>query len=319
MDIITPFLMQSAVQAITPILLAALAGVLCGRVGVFNMALEGQMLIGAFAAVVGSYYLNSAAGGVVVAVSGAVVFSLILAYGATIFRGDPVVICIGMNLLASGLTAYLMRQIFGISGTFSDPGIIGLAKIHIATLQQVPVIGWGFGRQTILTWLAWLLVIVISIVLFRTPLGLRLRGVGERPDAAEALGVNVNAYRILTVLAGGALVGLAGAQLSIGTVSIFSEDMSAGRGWIAVVAVMLARDNPLYAAAACVLFGFADALSIRLQSEGLPNQLTDIAPYLVTLVALVITHRKRRRAGVAASDLTAASAGGAQEPQPDTR
>ena len=132
MDIITPFLMQSAVQAITPILLAALAGVLCGRVGVFNMALEGQMLIGAFAAVVGSYYLGSALGGVVVAMIAVVIFSLILAYGATVFRGDPVVICIGMNLLASGLTAYLLRQMFGVSGTFTDPAIVGLDKIRIA-------------------------------------------------------------------------------------------------------------------------------------------------------------------------------------------
>ena len=138
MDIITPFLMQSAVQAITPILLAALAGVLCGRVGVFNMALEGQMLIGAFAAVVGSYYLGSALGGVVVAMIAVVIFSLILAFGATVFRGDPVVICIGMNLLASGLTAYLLRQMFGVSGTFTDPAIVGLEKIRIAALQAVP-------------------------------------------------------------------------------------------------------------------------------------------------------------------------------------
>jgi simple sugar transport system permease protein len=319
MDIITPFLMQSAVQAITPILLAALAGVLCGRVGVFNMALEGQMLIGAFAAVVGSYYLQSAFGGVVVAIVGAVVFSLILAYGATVFRGDPVVICIGMNLLASGLTAYLLRQMFGVSGTFQDPAIVGLDKIRIAAIQQIPVIGWGFGRQTLLTWLAWILVVVIAIILFRTPLGLRLRGVGERPDAAEALGVNVRAYRVVTVLVAGAIVGLAGAQLSLGTVNIFSEDMSAGRGWIAVVAVMLARDNPLYAAAACVLFGFSDAFSIRLQSEGLPNQITDIAPYVVTLAALILTHRKRSRAGLASPDVAVTTPGGAAEPQPDTR
>jgi simple sugar transport system permease protein len=319
MDLITPFLMQSTVQAITPILLAALAGVLCGRVGVFNMALEGQMLIGAFFAIVGSYYLGSAFGGVVVAVIAALIFSLILAYGATVFRGDPVVICIGMNLLASGLTAYLLRQIFGVSGTFSDPAIDGLDRIRIAALQAIPVLGWGFGRQTLLTWLAWGLVVVIAIVLFRTAIGLRLRGVGEQPDAAETLGVNVRTYRVVTVLVAGAICGLAGAQLSLGTVNIFSEDMSAGRGWIAVVAVMLSRDNPLYAAGACVLFGFADAFSIRLQSGGLPNQLTDMAPYLVTLVALVISHRRRRRAAMPSAHLAAARPGSASETQPDTR
>ena len=248
-----------------------------------------------------------------------VVFSLILAYGATVFRGDPVVICIGMNLLASGLTAYLLRQTFGVSGTFSDPAVVGLAKIRIAAIAGIPVLGWGFGRQTVVTWLAWGLVAATSVVLFLTPVGLRLRGVGEQADAAETLGINVRGYRVATVLVAGALCGLAGAQLSLGAVTLFTEDMSAGRGWIAVVAVMLARNNPLYAAAACVLFGFADALSIKLQSSGLPNQLTDIAPYVVTLAALVVSHRRRRRAGLPTADLAATAPGADSEPQPDTR
>lgn len=294
LDFITPFLVNSAAQAITPILLAALAGTLSGRVGVFNMALEGQMLVGAFAAVVGSYATGNAYAGILAAMLTTLLFSLILAYGVTIFRGDAVVICVGMNLLASGLTAYLLRQIFGVSGTFSDPGIIGLDKIRIAAIHGWPVIGWIVSRQTVITWASWVLVAVVTVVIFRTPLGLRLRGVGEDAEAAESMGVDVARYRIVTVLAAGALVGLAGAQLSLGTVSIFSEDMSAGRGWIAVVAVMLGRNHPLYAALACVLFGFADAFSVRLQGQGLPNQVTDVVPYVVTLVALVISHSRRR-------------------------
>jgi simple sugar transport system permease protein len=290
-DFLTPFLMQSAVQAITPILLAALAGVLCGRVGVFNMAMEGQMLIGAFAAICGSYVSHSAGVGVVAAMAATIAFSLILAYGATIFRGDPVVICIGMNLLASGLTAYLLRALFNVSGTFSDPAIEGLQRIRIPALQAIPILGWGFARQTAITWGAWALVAGVAIVLFKTPVGLRLRGVGEQPDAAESLGVGVNKYRIVAVLVSGALCGLAGAQLSLGAVTVFAEDMTAGRGWIAVVAVMLGRGHPIYSAAACALFGFADAVGLRLQGLGLPNQLTDIAPYVVTLAALAISHR----------------------------
>ncbi len=318
-DWITPFLMQSAVQAITPILLAALAGSLCQRVGVFNVALEGKILIGAFAGVVASYYAQSASAGVAAAIVAAMVFSLILAFGATIFRGDHVVICIGMNLLASGLTAYLLRVMFGVSGVFSDPSVISLGKIRIPAIRDIPILGWGFYSQSIVTWIAWGLVVVISVILFRTPIGLRLRGVGEQPDAAETLGVNVATYRIATVIAAGALCGLAGAQLSLGAVSVFAEDMSAGRGWIAVVAVMLGRANPLYAGGACVLFGLADAMSIRLQGEGLPNQLTDIAPYLVTIAALAISHRKRLRAALPSSEVDAASLGGVVEPQADTR
>jgi simple sugar transport system permease protein len=226
----------------------------------------------------------------------AMTFSLILGYGATIFRGDPIVIGIGMNLLASGLTAYLLRVVFGVSGTFSDPNVVGLGRITIPGLVAVPVLGWAFGRQSALTWAAWALTALISVVLFLTPVGLRLRGVGEEPEAAGTLGVDVVRYRILTVLIAGALTGLAGAQLSLGSVSVFAEDMSAGRGWIAVVAVMLSRNNPLYAAAACVLFGFADAIGVSLQSRGLPNQLTDIAPYVATLIALLMSHRRRFRA-----------------------
>lgn len=292
-SLFTPFLFQSAAQAITPILLAAVAGVICGRAGVFNLALEGQMLVGSFAAIVGSYFGHSAFAGVAAAMVSATVFSLILGYGATIFRGDPVVIGIGMNLLASGLTAYLLRVIFGVSGTFSDPGVVGLGRITIAGLAGVPLLGWAFARQSAVTWAAWALTALISVVQFRTPVGLRLRGVGEQPEAASTLGIDVVRYRIVAVLVAGALTGLAGAQLSLGAVSVFAEDMSAGRGWIAVVAVMLGRNNPLYAAAACVLFGFADAIGVNLQSHGLPNQLTDMAPYVVTLLALVITHRRR--------------------------
>lgn len=308
-ELFTPFLFQSAVQAITPILLASLAGVLCGRVGVFNLALEGEMLVGAFAGVAASYLTHSALVGAAAAMSAAAAFSLVLGFGATVFRGDPVVIGIGMNLLASGLTAYLLRVIFGVSGTFSDPGVVGLGRIAIAPILSVPVLGWAFGRQSAVTWAAWALTALVAVVLFRTPVGLRLRGAGEQPDAAETLGIDVARYRIVTVLVAGALAGLAGAQLSLGAVSVFAEDMSAGRGWIAVVAVMLGRNNPLYAAAACVLFGFADALSIHLQSQGLPNQLTDIAPYVATLAALVISHRRRIRAARPEAEVAAATPG----------
>jgi ABC-type uncharacterized transport system permease subunit len=317
--IFTPFLFQSAVQAITPILLASLAGVLCARVGVFNLALEGQMLVGAFSGVVGSYFTHSALGGVAAATAGAAAFSLVLAYGATVFRGDPVVIGIGMNLLASGLTAYLLRTMFGVSGTFSDSGIVGLGRIAIPPLIGVPVLGWAFGRQSALTWIAWVLAALVSVTLFRTSVGLRLRGVGEQPDAAETLGVDVARYRVVTVFVAGALTGLAGAQLSLGAVTVFAEDMSAGRGWIAVVAVMLGRNNPLYAAAACVLFGFADAFSINLQSQGLPNQLTDISPYLATLAALVISHRRRTRAPRPPADVAATTPGETTMTRPQAR
>lgn len=291
--IVNAFTVGATVAGITPILLAALAGALCGRVGVFNIALEGQILVAAFAAAAGSFATGSAWGGVGLALMASAAFASILAVGATRLRGDPIVISIAMNLLAAGLTAYLLRQLFGVSGVFSDPGIATVPRIVVPGVAEVPWLGWVVSRQTPITWAAWGLAVAVTVLVFRTPLGLRMRGVGEDPEAAATYGLSPERIQAWTVIAAGLLTGLAGAQLSLGTVGLFAEGMSAGRGWIAVVAVMLARDHPGWAAAACVLFGLADAASVQLQMRGLPNQLTDGLPYLVTLAALVLSARRR--------------------------
>ncbi len=286
---------DQAVLGITPILLAALAGTLSERVGLFNIALEGQMLAGAFAAVAGAYFTGSALGGVLAALIGGLFFAGLLAIGSTVFRGNAIVIGISLNLLASGLTSFLLRSIFGVSGTFSTSGMGGLPRLHIPGLADLPLVGRALGEQNALVYFSWLLVFLVSVFLARTPWGLRIRGIGEQPDAAVTLGANADRYRVLVTLVGGLLCGLAGLQLSLGSVTLFSENMTAGRGWIAVAAVMLGRARPLAVAAACVLFGMSDAFGLKLQGQGLPNQVTDVAPYLVTLIALVIAGMRQRR------------------------
>ena len=292
-DLISPFLIYSAIQAATPLLLAAMGGLLCSRVGVFNMAMEGQMLVGAFVAVAVAYFTGSAFAGIAAAMVLTMVFSTILAGGSTWFRGNPVVLCIGMNLLAAGMTAYLLRLIFGVSGTFTNPGIPLLQRVAIPGLEIFGRWGAVLNNHTVLTYLSWLVVALCAVLLFKTPIGLRIRGVGENPEAAVSLGVNVDRLQFLTVVLSGSLVGLAGAQLSLGAVTLFSEDMTAGRGWIALVAIMLARSNPVGAAFACLLFGLTDAFGLRLQSFGLPNQLATILPYVITLIALVIFAQRK--------------------------
>jgi simple sugar transport system permease protein len=286
---------DQAVLGITPILLAALAGTLSERVGLFNIALEGQMLVGAFAAVVGSHFGGSLQAGVLSAIVSGMLFSSLLAVGSALLRGNDIVIGISLNLLAAGLTSFLLRTQFGVSGTFSDSAMEGLPRLDVPGIASLPLIGSALGRQNPLVYLSWGLVILIALFLNRTPWGLRLRGIGEQPDAAVALGANATQYRFIVTLIGGALCGLAGLQLSLGSLTLFSENMTAGRGWIAVAAVMLGRARPLAVAAACVLFGLSDALGLRLQGEGLPNQITDSAPYLVTLAALVIAGLRQRR------------------------
>lgn len=278
---------SAVLLASTPILYAALAGALCAQVGVFNIALEGQLLWGAFAAVAGSYYTGSAWAGVALAVVTTVLFSLVLALGAARWRADPIIIAIGTNLVAAGLTGFLLRVLFDTSGSFAPRGLDGLQPMRF--LAGVPVLGDLFGRQTPLVPAVFVVIAVAGWWLRSTPGGLRLRGVGEHPAAAASLGVDVPGYRTCVVLLAGALCGLAGAQLSLGNVTLFTENMTAGRGWIAVAAVMLAANRPGWLPVACLGFGAAEAFGFRLQGAGAPQQLTDAAPYAITLVVLVLT------------------------------
>ncbi|WP_369037216.1 MULTISPECIES: ABC transporter permease [Streptomyces] len=273
-------LLMSALRALTPILLAALGGAICERAGVFNIGLEGMMLMGCFTAVATSWFTGSPWLGVLAAALASAAYSLILAVGAVTLRGDAVVLGIALNLLAVGLTSFLLRTVFGVQGTFDDPSLAGL-----------PLVG-GFSP---LAYLAWASVGVAALMLSRHVWGLRLRGVGEAPDAAATLGVSPVKYQYAAVLVSGVLCGLAGAQLALGNVTLFSENMTAGRGWIAVVAVMLGRALPLGVLLAALLFGLAEAAGFRLQGLGLPQQATDAAPYVVTLGALFLTTARRRR------------------------
>ena len=294
LDILNQDLIASVLRALIPILLAALGGMLAERVGIFNIGLEGMILVGAFSGVAASFFSNNWVVGVIVAMLSGAVFSLILGYGAVYRKGDPIVLAIAMNILAVGMTSFLLVAIFDVQGVFQDPGIDGIPVWRIPFLADIPWIGPLFAL-TPLGYLALLLVPVLWVVLFRTPLGLRLRGVGERPLAAATMGVDPQKYQLGAVIASGALAGLGGAQLALGNVVQFTENMSAGRGWIAVVAVMLARAHPVGVLAAALLFGFADAIGFRLQSFGLPQQLTDAGPYVVTLLVLVLMSRRFKR------------------------
>lgn len=288
-------LVESVVRALIPILLAALGGAICDRAGIFNIALEGHLLVGAFAAVAVSYATGSAPWGVLGAAAGSVAFSLVLAYGSVTRKAEPIVLGVAMNILAVGLTSFLLVAFFDVQGVFRDPAIAGLDPLAIPGLSSIPWIGPALFDQTLLGYLALAAVPALSVVLFRTPIGLRLRGVGERPLAAQTLGVSPTRYQYGALMASGVLTGLAGAQLALGNVVQFAENMSAGRGWIAVVAVMLARANPYATLGAALLFGLAEAVGYRLQGNGLPAQLTDAAPYVVTLVALLFAARYFRR------------------------
>ena len=280
-ELVDASIVPSILRALTPVLLAALGGLICARAGVFNVGLEGFMLVGAFAAVAGSWTTGSAWVGVLAGMLAGAGMAALLAIASVRYGGDEIIVGIALNLLAVGLTAFLLRTVFGKQGTFTDPDLQGLPTV----LGQTP-----------LTYLAWALVPVLALFLRRHVWGFRLQGVGEAPEAARSLGVDTIRYRYGAVLASGVLCGLAGAQLSLGNVVLFSYNMTAGRGWVAVVAVLLAQAAPFGVLLAALLFAAAEAFGFRLQGVGLPSQVASATPYVLTLVALVVASVRSRRA-----------------------
>jgi simple sugar transport system permease protein len=288
-------LFESVLRALTPVLLAALAGLLCTKVGVFNVGLEGLMLTGCFAAVAGSWFSGSAWIGVVVAVLAGMAMAGGMSFVTVTLGADAIIVGIALNLLAVGLTSFLVRTVLGAQGTFQDPDLEGLPLI----LSQSP-----------LTYLSLALVPAFVFFLRRTVWGFRLQGVGEVPGAARSLGINTHLYQHMVLIASGALCGLAGAQLSLGNVVLFSDNMTAGRGWVAVVAVMLGQAAPIGTLLAALLFGVTDAVGVRLQGQGLPSQFTSAAPYAFTLIALIavsVRARARTRSRVRGGPSSSAS------------
>ncbi|MCT8997813.1 ABC transporter permease [Chelativorans intermedius] len=289
-----PSFAASVPRFVTPILLAALGGALCERAGVFNIALEGFLLMGAFAAVVGSYFSGSPWLGALAAMLGGVAMGLVFAEFNLRRGGDPIVVSIAINILAAGLTTYLLRAIFDAMGAFSDPAIAGFGPVSIPGLGWLPVLGPVFGGQSPLFYLALVAVPVASLFFARHRLGLRIRAAGENPAGLVAGGVSPRRVRLYALMGCGALCGLGGAQLSIANVNLFVENMSAGRGWIAVVAVLLTRGRPWPLLLIAFIFGTVDSLSFRVQGLGMPQQFTDMMPYLATLAVLITLSWWRR-------------------------
>jgi len=211
------------------------------------------------------------------------------------FRANAIVVGLATNILALGLTTYGMRLAFGVTGGFYDPALNGLPNIDLPLLGGIPLVGELVSGYSPLVYVAWLAVPLLYLFLFRHPLGLQSRAIGEDPVAAASIGIRVRRLRYLSMLLCGVLCGLAGAQLSISLVTQFVEGMTAGRGFIALVAVMFGRAHPFGVFGAATLFGFFYAVTLRMQGIGIPNQFVSMVPYLVTIVALIYIYRREGR------------------------
>lgn len=264
-----------------PYTLAALGATFSERGGVINIALEGIMLNGALAYVLGAHATGSAWAGIATALAAGVLTALLHALVTVRFRADQITSGLGINLLAAGLTKFVLTQVFGSSSNSSR--VAGLPEWDLLGLARLPALGPVLGTPLVIITLG--LALAGQALLFRSVFGLRLRSVGERPEAAATLGLSVTRYRYAGVLLSGALAGLAGAWLASEQHS-FTDGMTNGRGYIAIAAMIVGKWSPLGAAAACLLFGAAEALQITLQGSGFPSELLQMLPYLVTMLAL---------------------------------
>lgn len=267
----------------TPLVYAALGGVISENAGVVNIALEGMMVAGAFGAVVASFYFHSLVIAVLAAAAAGALLGLLLAYLAIAQRADQIVVGMAINVLAIGGAAFALAVVFGQPG--ASPEVRSFGSLGHATSEGLADFALNPSRYA-LFWAAIALLVITQIFLYRTRAGLHLRAVGESPHAAMASGINVIGCRYWATIVGGMLAALGGAYLSIGEVDLYSDGMVAGRGFIALAAVIFGRWTPLGAAGACLFFGFFSSLEIVLQRAQVPAQLLEMLPYVLTVVAI---------------------------------
>lgn len=281
--------LASVLEQTTPLLLAALAAMITTRANILNVAVEGMMLVAAFAAIAVGEASGSAGLALISAIGAAAAMSLIFGFVSIVLRADFIVAGLGLNILAAGGTLFVLEQVYQDPGGLRPDVFPDLWRVPSGSLSWLPVIGPALERQSVIVFLALVAVPICSFVLYRTPLGYALRAVGEDEPAAVAAGVHAARMKLLAVLASGLLAGLAGAQLSMDRLHFFLPDMTSGRGFIGLAATLFGGGLPWATAGAAVLFGAFGALGDRLQTFQAPPQFVLMAPYVAAVLGLVLS------------------------------
>jgi simple sugar transport system permease protein len=288
----TTGLWHSSLAYAALLLMPALGGVISERSGVVNIAMEGMMLTGAFFAVVFDLQFHNMGIAVLAAMFTGGLMATIHAVVSIRYRADQIVSGVAINIFAGGLTVFLLNRFFGLYGASSVPPHDLIPNISIPLLQSIPFIGPIFFQQNLMVYVAIILLVVTQVMLFRSRLGLRLRSVGEHPQAADTAGINVYVLRYGAVITSGLLSGLAGAFLSIGLSNTFVQNMTDGRGYIALAAMIFGRWTPIGAFIATLIFGFGQAIYDANSSIHVSQYLLSMTPYILTLVVLVAFVRR---------------------------
>lgn len=286
--------LNSTIRMMTPLLFAALSAAMSNKVKVVNISMEGVMLAGAFFGIVVNYFTKNVYLAVLgSAVSGFVVSSVV-AYFIIKLKANPVVVGMATNVMMSGVTIYLMYVIFETRGVFTDPTLKSLPKINLWLIRDIPFLGAILRNLTIIDYLAVVMAIVLYIFLYKTVLGYRVRAIGINESAAKSLGTPTEKYKFWTIALSGVLSGLGGALLSMGSVTLFIQNITSGKGYIALAANNIGQSHPLGVLASTTFFGFSQSLGNVLQNTKLKSQITQSIPYVATILALMFFTVYRR-------------------------
>jgi len=293
--------LHAAMLMTTPILLAAIGGLVNRIGGLVNLGLESMMLAGALAAVIVSASTGSAVLATLAALAIGAAIGLAMSLIITRLSANEIIVGLGFSIATAGVVRFFLKSAYGVSGTYNPPGVVMLPRLDIPVVDKIPVIGAIVSGLDPLTWIAWALVPATAFVLTRTRWGLRLRATGAAERTVRAVGLQPLTIRDASTVCAGALAGLAGAQLSIGVVGLFNEGITGGRGFIALAAFYFGRASPFRTALGALLFGVFDAAQIRLQGHGVPAELVQCLPYVIVIVVLTglgLADRRAERARI---------------------
>lgn len=293
-SVMTPSFLYSIIRVATPLILASLGAVITSNAGITNIGIEGVMLISALAGVFASAFGFGPWFGLLIAILTGVVCSLAIGYVSMTLKADSVLTCIAFNTMALGGTVYFMYAVVKDKGTTLTLSSGKLPSIHIPFIQNIPLVGDVISNHNVISYVAFVMIFVVYVLLYKTPLGLRIRSAGKSPKALSSVGVSLIKTRYIALGISGILGGMAGAFMSMGYVTWFSKNMTAGRGFIALAADAMGNSTPLGATLSSLLFAIAEALSYSLQVTTIPPELVQMLPYLVTILGLIVYSVKRK-------------------------
>ena len=288
-------IINSTLRSTTPILLAALGSAICDRVGVFNVALEAQMLIATFVSIAVNFFTGSVLLSVLAGVASGALVGLAVAILQVKYKAADLVVGTALNLLVGAITTFLLYLIFDLRGSLIDSRLVSLTKINLPVIRDIPFVGRMLENLTIIDYLCYVIAVVLFIYLFKTVSGFRDLSVGINKTAAESLGTKATAIQMRMVVLSGALCGLGGVALAMGQVIMFTENMTSGRGFIAMAAASLGMAHPLLTIFSSLFFGLCQSIGLALQNV-IKAQITTAIPYIATIVALVVFSKRSKKA-----------------------